>query len=160
MTPLREHAFVRQHLDQPQAAGHLSGHQAGRVGVCRRLCATPDRAQYAADDEFNACIHPDAPQPDPTVRGVGTLRWHARDHPHEALIAERVPYDVRDGVATDSATPPLSAQVHLFNGARLDIGAAVLLERPRADPLRCVVVQQLSRVNRYRLRVLEGEITH
>jgi hypothetical protein len=154
MTPLLEHAFIPDQVDLMLAADPASGPRFKRQGVCRKLCAAPGQAQRATGREYDADLHLAPSRTAPLASGIGILRRFARTEPDTGVRCDMVHYDVRGEVTADNATPPMNARVQLINGAPLDVGAAVVLERPGADSLRCVVAQRLSRVNRYRLSVL------
>jgi hypothetical protein len=159
MTPLLEHAFIRQYADDPPAADSSPGSRPARTGVCRRLCATHDPALESADRKLNEHIHAAAPPPDRMASGVGILRQFASMQSDTVTTADIVQFGMRIGNAMNSATPLLNVWVQLVDGASLDVGANVVLERPGAAKLRCVVAQRLSRVNRYRLTAVEPEQT-
>jgi hypothetical protein len=159
MTPLLEHAFIRQPADDLLAASSPPGSRPARAGIGRRLCATDDLALGAAGRELNEHMHATAPPSDRMASAVGVLRSFASAQQDTLMTADNVRFGVRTENTTNSAAPLLHVHVQLVNGARLDVGANVVLERPGAATLRCVVTQRLSRVNRYRLTAVEPEQT-
>jgi hypothetical protein len=109
--------------------------------------------------ERNEDVDAASPQLDRMVSGLGTLRQVTCAQQDAVTSAGIVQFGVRSGNATNSATSLLNVRVQFVNEASLDVGAHVVLERPGASTLRCVVAQRLSRANRYRLTVLDVEQT-
>ena len=92
---------------------------------------------------------------DERVETLGTLWWLDRAQPGARPIAEHVSCMLRLE-ADPSGTPrPTSVNVRLPEGEGLWVDSHLILDVPGWTLARCVVEQQLSRVNRYRLRVLE-----
>jgi hypothetical protein len=89
------------------------------------------------------------------VEIVGTLWWLDRALPGAQPIAEQVSCLLRLVVDHDGTLRPTSVNVCLPNGEPLWVDSQLIVEMPGWPLLRCVVAQQLSRVNRYRLRVLD-----
>jgi hypothetical protein len=92
---------------------------------------------------------------DEHIETDGTLWWLDRAQPGARPIAERVSCLVRLEADPLGMLRPTSVNVRLPEGEGLWVDSQLILELPGWTLVHCVVEQQLSRVNRYRLRVLE-----
>src|SRR3954452_8249391 len=89
------------------------------------------------------------------VEVVGTLWWLDRARAGAIPLVEQVPCLVRRACDRDSVARPISITVQFPSVEPLWVDSQLIVELPGWPVLRCVVAQQLSRVNRYRLCVIE-----